>query len=344
MRYFTLTTVLGVALAFCVVSPVLAQEKNKLIGSGATFPAPLYKQWISTYQKLEPLTTIEYQAIGSGEGIKRFLADTIDFGASDSAMTDEQISAAKNGAVLVPMTASQVVLAYNLPGLNSPLKLSREAYVGVLSGKITKWNDPQIQAANPGLNLPNQNIMLVTRQDSSGTTFAITNHLSAISQEWRDRGAGAGSVIEWPDNSVPVRGNEAVASRIKYSFGSLGYLEYGSAKQLGLSTAHIENKAGRFVAPGSASGQAAISKNIGKIPANLRVFISDPDGAESYPIVSFSWLLLKEKYAESDKAELLKRFVGWALVDGQNLSEDLGFIRLPHDLSVKAKAALARVH
>lgn len=314
-----------------------------LHGAGATFPAPLYKKWIAAYQKIEPATTIEYSAIGSGDGVKRFLADAVDFGASDSAMTDEQIAAARNGAVLIPATAGEVVLAYNLPGLNAALKLSREVYVALLAGKITKWNDPRIQAVNPGLALPDREIMLVARQDSSGTTFALTNHLSAVSREWRDRGAGVGKVIEWPSNTMLVRGNEGVASRIKFSVGAIGYIEYSFAKHLGLATAELENKAGRFVAAGSASGAAALAQNSGMMPANLRVFIPDPDGADAYPIVSYSWLLLKERYTDPAKAAALKRFVTWGLNEGQSISGELGFIPLPTEVAARGKAALVRI-
>jgi phosphate transport system substrate-binding protein len=314
-----------------------------LNGAGATFPAPLYKKWIAAYRKVEPTTTIQYAAIGSGDGVKRFLAEAVDFGASDTAMNDEQIANAKNGAVLVPMTAGEIVLAYNLPGLNGDLKLSRELYLAILSGKVAKWNDPRIQAVNPGLHLPDREIILVTRQDSSGTTFALTNHLSAVSPEWRDRGPGVGKVVVWPENAMRVRGNEGVATRIKHSVGSIGYIEYGFAKHLGMSVAHLENKAGRFVAPGSAGGEAALVSNLGMLPANLRAFIPDPDGADSYPIVTFSWLLLKERYADPAKAAALKRFVAWGLGEGQAYSNDLGYIPLPADVAGRGKAALARI-
>ena len=338
--------ILGSLLAAAALasSGAWAQSDGKVLsGAGATFPAPLYKKWIASYQKVEPSTAIKYAAIGSGDGIKRFLAEAVDFGASDTAMSDEQIAAAKSGAVLIPATAGEIVLAYNLPGLNGELKLGRDLYVSLLSGKITKWNDPRIQAANPGLNLPDREIILVVRQDSSGTTFALTNHLSAVSQEWRDRGPGVGKVVVWPESAMRVRGNEGVATRIKHSIGSIGYIEFGFAKYVGLSVAHLENKAGRFVAPGSASGEAALTSNVGMLPPNLRAFIPDPDGADSYPIVTFSWLLLKERYADPAKAAALKRFVAWGLGEGQGYSSDLGYIPLPADVAGRGKAALARI-
>lgn len=341
----------GVALVAVFATPVLAQqlaaEPGKAVllqGAGATFPAPLYKQWIAAYKKVEPSTTIDYKALGSGEGVKRFLDDSVDFGASDAAMTDSQIAAAKRGAILVPSTAGLVVLAYNLPGLNGELKLSRDTYVALLMGKIHRWNDARIQASNPGLNLPDREVILVARQDSSGTTFALTNHLSAISPLWRDRGPGTGKLIAWPSNTMLVRGNEGVATRIRQSIGSIGYVEYGFAKHLGMSTAHLENKEGNFVAPGDQAGESTLAENLGRIPADLRVFLPDPDGAKAYPIVTFTWLLLKEKYGEPARGEALKRFVGWALSDGQAMGQQLGYIRLPKEMASGAKGVLERIH
>jgi phosphate transport system substrate-binding protein len=341
---------LGVALAALLATPALAQkpsaEQGKamiLQGAGATFPAPLYKRWIAAYGKVDPATSIDYKAVGSGEGVKRFLDDNVDFGASDAAMTDSQIAAAKQGAILVPSTAGLVVLTYNLPGLNGPLKLNRSTYVALLMGKIPRWNDARIQATNPGLNLPDREIVLVARLDSSGTTFALTNHLSAISTLWRDRGPGTGKVVAWPSNTMLVRGNEGVAARIKLSVGSIGYVEYGFAKHLGMPMVQLENKEGNFVAPGEQVGEETLAANLARIPANLRVFIPDPDGASAYPIVSFTWLLLKEKYADPARAEALKRFVGWALTDGQPMSNELGYIRLPKEIATSAKGALERI-
>jgi len=312
-------------------------------GAGATFPAPLYKQWIAAYRKVEPATSIDYAAVGSGDGVKQFLADTVDFGASDAAMTDAQIASAKKGAVLIPATAGMIVLAYNLPGLNGTLKLTRENYVALLMGKIPRWNDARLVASNPGLNLPDREVLLVARQDSSGTTFALSNHLSAASSIWRDRGPGVGKVVAWPDKTMLVRGNEGVASRIKLSVGSIGYMEYSFAKVLNLSTAQLENKEGRFVAPSSIAGSATLAANLSRIPANLRVFIPDPEGADSYPIVSLSWLLLKEKNPDQAKTDAMKRFASWGLTAGQEFSGPLGFIPLPSALVERSKLGLDQV-
>ena len=314
-----------------------------LRGAGATFPAPLYQKWIAVYTKANPTLAIEYQAVGSGEGVKRFLENSVDFGASDAALSDEQIAKAPGGATLVPATAGAIVLAYNLPDVKGTIKLSREVYADIFLGRIRNWNDPKIQTLNPDLKLPNQTITLVARQDSSGTTYAMTNHLSAISAAWRNQGPGVGKVIDWPGISMVAPGNEGVAGRIKRSWGSIGYVEYGFAKRLGLPMAHLENKAGVFVEPNLNSGQAALAANVSQIPGNLRVFLPDPDGENSYPIVTFTWLLLYDRYPNPQQSTALKGFVNWALIEGQSYSIDMGYIPLPADVVALARAAVNRV-
>lgn len=314
-----------------------------LRGAGATFPAPLYQKWIDVYAKANPTLAIEYQAVGSGEGVKRFLENSVDFGASDAALSDEQIAKAPRGATLVPATAGAIVLAYNLPDVKGTLKLSREVYADIFLGRIRNWNDPKIQTLNPDLKLPNQTITLVARQDSSGTTYAMTNHLSAISAAWRNQGPGVGKVIDWPGISMVAPGNEGVAGRIKRSWGSIGYVEYGFAKRLGLPMAHLENKAGFFVEPNLNSSQATLAANVSQMPGNLRVFLPDPEGDDSYPIVTFTWLLLHDRYPNPQQSAALKGFINWALIEGQSYSSDMGYIPLPADVVALARAAVNRV-
>ena len=320
------------------ISPVMAEVV--LRGAGATFPAPLYKKWIDVYTKQHPGVAINYADVGSGEGTVRFLERTVDFGASDAGLSDEQMASVRAGAKLIPATAGMVVLAYNLPGLGGPLRLSRDVYTDIFAGKIREWNDPRVRAVNPGLNLPRQTITLVGRQDSSGTTFAFSSHLAAVSADWRDR---VGKVVDWPGHAMMARGNEGVASRIKLSQGSIGYVEYGFAKRLGLPTAQLQNRAGRFVTPDAASGEAALAAAVGHMPTNLRAFLPDPDGEASYPIVTFTWLLLYGQYTELEKAAALKQFVDWALTDGQRYSGELGYIPLPSNVASLSRAALASV-
>jgi phosphate transport system substrate-binding protein len=320
-----------------------SKAKVLLRGAGATFPAPLYEKWIQAYRKRIPEVAITYDAVGSGEGQRRFLAEAIDFGASDSGLSDEQMTRVKSGARVVPVTAGIVVLAYNLPGLNGPLKLSRDVYTDIFAGRIRTWNDPRIRAVNPGLNLPSRSIAIVARQDASGTTFAFTNHLSAISEAWRDRGPGVGNLVDWRGAAMLARGNEGVAGRIKVSEDSIGYIEYHFAKRLGLPMAQVQNKAGRYVEPSDRGGQTALTSTAGQIPGNLRLFLPDPDGEESYPIVTYSWLLLYGRYPDRDKTTALKKFVAWSLTEGQAYSRDLGYIPLPPEVVALSLAALDRV-
>jgi len=321
----------------------VAQDAGKLTlrGAGATFPAPLYERWIQAFRERQPGTTISYDPVGSGEGQRLFLSDAVDFGASDAALTDEQIARAKSGARLVPVTGGIVVIAYNLPGITRPLRLARDVYVDIFSGRIRVWDDPRIRAANPDLDLPHRNITVVARQDSSGTTFAFTNHLSAISESWRDRGPGIGNLVDWRWAMV-ARGNEGVAGRIKVSADSIGYVEYHFAKRLGLPMAQLQNKAGRFVDPNDQSGQAALA-SAKQMPENLRLFLPDPEGEASYPIVTYTWLLLHARYVDHDKATALKKFVAWGLTDGQVYSRDLGYISLPPEIATLSLASLDRI-
>src|SRR5262245_57933923 len=337
-------TLAGMELAATARQAAAAGAALELRGAGATFPAPLYAKWIDAYRRQQPDVAIAYDAVGSGEGQRRFIAGAIDFGASDAALSDEQMARVSAGARLIPVTAGIVVVAYNLPGLGGPLKLGRDVVPDLFPGRIRTWDDPRIRASNPGLTLPKKNIALVARLDGSGTTFAFTNHLSAASTAWRDQGPGVGTRVDWRGAPMLAPGNEGVAARIKASDGSVGYVEYHFAKRLGLSMAQLQNKAGRYIVPSERSGQAALAGNAKAMPSNLRLFLPDPDGEESYPIVTLSWLLLYEHYPNPDKAAALKRFVAWGLTDGQAYSADLGYIALPDGVTTLALAALDRIN
>ena len=310
----------------------------QLHGAGATFPAPLYKKWLEEYQKRRPDVFLSYDAFGSGEGIKRFIAGAVDFGASDAAMSDSQMAEVTRGVQLLPAVAGSIVLAYNLEGLGGDLKLTREVYVDIFLGKIKRWDDLRIKRINPDLKLPGSDIALVVRQDGSGTTYAFTNHLSAVSEEWRDRGPGVSTLVDWPGNAMAARGNEGVAGRIKLSTGSIGYVEYGIARRGGLSMAWLENKAGQFIEPHGGSGLATLIN--ATLPENLRAFFPDPEGQDSYPIVTYSWLLLYKQYDDPQKLAALKQYVKWCLTAGQEYNESLGFVRLPPQVIARAMGAL----
>lgn len=340
--------VVAAALALCVVAcernaPEPPKADVQISGAGATFPAPLYQKWLEEYNKTHTDKAVFYDPVGSGDGVRKFVKQQVDFGASDAAMTDEEITRVERGVKLIPATAGIIVLAYNLKGLNAPLKLPRDVYLDMFAGKITAWNDPRIKEANPNLNLPATNIVLVSRLDSSGTTFAFTNHLSAVNKAWRDRGPGVGKLVKWPANTMTARGNEGVAGRVKISDGSIGYVEYGYAQRAGLSLAWLENKAGRFIEPSPANGQAALANSEADMPANLRLFLPDPPGEASYPLVTYTWMLLYGQYPEAAKGALVKDFVKWGLLDGQQYSKDLGFCNLPSRIASLATKAVDEI-
>lgn len=345
LRTAMLLVALSVAASSYAATPAESQTpaatRTRLEGAGATFPAVLYKKWIGAYTAQHAETLIEYKDVGSGEGVRRFLAKTVDFGASDGALTDEQIASVDRGARLIPVTAGMVVLAYNLPGLGGELKLSRDVYVDIFLRRITQWNDPRIQKANPQLALPKRRIEVVARLDGSGTTFALSNHLSAISPAWRSA-RGTGYLIDI-ERAMRARGNEGVAGVIKRSEGAIGYVEYAFALRLGLPMALLQNKAGQYVKASDHAGGAAIANHVKQMPENLRLFIPDPDGADSYPIVSLSWLLLYGEYSDASKATALKDFIRWGLTSGQTYSADLGYVALPPDVAALSRVALDHV-
>ncbi len=315
-------------------------ESITIKGAGSTFVAPLFRKWFEEYHKENPSVVVDYDVVGSGEGTKRFLEDKVDLGASDAALTDEEIASVKRGAVLIPVTAGSIVLAYNPEGLPPRLKLSRSVYADIFLGKIAHWNDPRIAAINPGITLPNQGIQVVARNDSSGTTFAFTNHLAAISEEWR-KVHGVGKTVGWPSHIARENGNEGVAGRISLYPGTFGYVEYGTAKRAGLGMAWLENKAGDYIKPTGTSGLETLIET--KMPANLRLFMPDPDGKDSYPIVTYSWMLLYGKYDDVKKLNALKEVVRWCLDEGQQESESLGYIRLPPHTVAAATHALESI-
>jgi phosphate transport system substrate-binding protein len=312
----------------------------KLQGSGASFPAPLYTRWFQEYSKATPGMTIDFQAKGSGAGIKDFIAGTVDFAASDAAMEPEEIAQVDGGVVLLPMTAGKVVLAYNLPGGPPELKLSREAYTKILMGQVTRWNDPLIVACNDGFSMPSTDITVVVRSDSSGTTFVFSMHLSAISQQWADA-FGTNKTINWPSSDKFVKGpkNDGVTALIKQTPGSIGYVEYGFAMQTGQGMATLENKAGRYVRPTLESGKAALA-SAADMPEDLIVWLPDPEGDDSYPIVTYTWMLCYKQYADPLKAEALKGVLRHCLIEGQKISGDLGYIPLPENVVQVVQAAV----
>ncbi len=315
----------------------------ELKGAGSTLAAPLYEKWIGEYVRSHESVILNYAAVGSGEGVSRFASGAVDFGASDVYLPAEKADKIAGGVVQVPTTAGMVVLAYNLPGVTGELKLPQDVYADIFLGKIRTWDDPRIRAANPDLKLPSRNIAVVVRQDASGTTYAFTIHLTAASRNWADEGRGYGTVIAWPQGAMIARGNEGVASRIKIADDSIGYVEYGFARRLGLKVAALGNKEGVLVAPSPEAGAAAIGSSVSGNLDGLGASIVNPRGREAYPIVTYSWLLLHRRY-QTEQTRALKSFVLYALGEGQKNALDLGYIPLPGAVAELGKTAVAQIN
>lgn len=331
-----------VVLAFLIFVPVAfsAPKTVSIHGAGATFPYPLYSKWFNEFQKIDPTSEINYQSIGSGGGIRQLLENTIDFGASDSPMKDEQLKKAKLPIYHFPMTMGAVVLTYNLEGLNGEVRLTPEVLADIFLAKIFYWNDPKIVAINPGLNLPDTPIMVVHRSDGSGTTAVFTDYLSKISPEWKSR-AGTGTAVKWPVG-LGGKGNEGVTGFVKHSPGAIGYVELLYAEKNKLRVALLQNSSGEFIKPSPETITEAANGALKDIPADFRVSITNPAGKKSYPISAFTYLLVYESM-EAEKTERLKKFIDWALMDGQKLASSLSYAPLPPSLVARVRAQLPKI-
>jgi len=328
------SSVLVTVVAFGSVFAVVAKAEN-LNGGGATFPAPLYVEYVREAKKALPDLAINYQAIGSGGGVSQFTAGTVDFGASDNAMTDGEIAKVKNGVILVPTAGGAVSIVYNLSGI-SELKLSRKTLPAIFSGQITRWDDPQIKADNPSVDLPSQPIKAVVRADASGTTFILTNHLSQISASFKGR-IGASRSPTWTvANALKGKGNPGVAHLVSITPGSIGYVDYQDAQTAKLQSAQVQNKKGEFAAPSLAGAKQALSTVT--FPQNFRVFVSDPD--TGYPIVGLTWIMIYKHYPNAAKGAAAKQWVNWILTDGQKLNEGLNYTRIPSAVATQVLQAV----
>jgi len=327
------------------MSSTIAYADLKLNGSGASFPAPIYNKWFKDYSKVTGGVRIDYQSKGSGAGIRDFINETVDFAASDAAMKDSEIERVKKGAILLPMTAGEVVLSYNLEGVES-LKLPRDVYPEIFMGNITNWNDPKIVAANPDVTLPDKKITVVVRSDSSGTSFVFANHLSAINAEFKET-VGVAKSPNWPSDASIVKSpkNDGVTATIKQTPGSIGYIEYGFAKLTKMPTAILQNQKGMFVEAGGETGAAALattpfpSTNLpGSDVPDLRAWATDPAGEDAYPIATFTWLLVY-KDQDDDKAKALRDLIEYMVTTGQESAESMGYIPLPANVVEKVRNA-----
>jgi phosphate transport system substrate-binding protein len=320
--------------------PVLGQT-TQLNGAGATFPYPIYSKWFSEYNKLHPDVQINYQSIGSGGGIRQVLNGTVDFGASDGPMSDEQLKQAKFKILHIPTVLGAVVPAYNVPGVTEEIKFTPEALAGIYLNKIVKWNDPAIASANPGVKLPDQGIIVIYRSDGSGTTYIFTDYLSKVSKEWASE-VGKGTSVKWK-NGVGGKGNEGVAGQVRQLSGSIGYVELIYAVQNKISYGAVKNAAGNFV-KATLEGVTEAAASAPSMPADFRVSITNAPGKTAYPISSFTWLLIPEQSKDPKKGKILADFLNWMVTDGQAMTTQLSYAPLPSSVVEKVKVAIKQVH
>ncbi|MDP9254763.1 MAG: phosphate ABC transporter substrate-binding protein PstS [Verrucomicrobiota bacterium] len=315
------------AVALFIGVSATASAQMTINGAGATFPYPIYSKWFDAYAKVDPSVRFNYQSIGSGGGQKQILAQTVDFGASDGPMSDENLAKAPSKLLHIPTVAGAVVITYNLPG-NPTLKLDGEAIAGIFLGKIKKWNDPKIMALNSGANLPDQEIVVVHRSDGSGTTFIFTDYLSKVSSEWKEK-VGNNTSVNWP-TGLGGKGNEGVAGQVKQTTGALGYVELIYAVQNKMSYADLKNAAGEFVKATLESVTAALST--AQIPDDFRFSMTNAPGKDAYPISGATWLLIYEQQKDATKGKKLVEFLKWAEKDGEKMAKDLNYAPLPETL------------
>jgi phosphate transport system substrate-binding protein len=315
-------------LAFLGATSVMAANNPVLLnGAGATFPYPLYSKWFSEYAKANPSARINYQSIGSGGGIRQLLENTVDFGASDAPMTDEQLGKSKTPVLHIPTVLGAVAVTYNLPDLKQKIRLNSEVLAAIFLGKITKWSDPALAKLNPGVNFPKElPIVVAHRSDGSGTSAIFTDYLSKVSPEWREK-VGAGTAVSWP-TGLGGKGNEGVTGVIKQTPGSIGYVELIYAESNKLPVAQLQNKSKKFIEPSMKTVTSAASGSLASLPADFRVSITDAAGAESYPISGFTYLLVYQTMP-ADKGTTLVKFLKWAIADGQKMAEPLFYAPLP---------------
>ena len=327
----------AVITLLCACIPASAQLL--INGAGATFPYPIYAKWFDEYRRVNPKAQINYQSIGSGGGIRQLQAGTVDFGASDSPMTDEQMASAGGKVLHFPTVLGAVVPTYNIPGVNRELNFTAEALAGIFLGAITRWNDAELARANPGVSLPAATIVVVHRSDGSGTTFVWTDYLSKASAAWKQK-VGAGTAVKWPVG-LGAKGNEGVSGLVRQTPNAIGYVELVYALQNRMSYGKVRNAAGVFVKAGLAS--VTVAGASAALPDDFRVSITDPPGKDAYPIASFTWLLVPARIEDARKRGVITAFLRWMLADGQRMAEPLGYSPLPKALVSRELKAVGQI-
>jgi phosphate transport system substrate-binding protein len=329
------------ALGALVILLTAAEAKVLINAAGATFPYPIYGKWFDEFGKTNPDAQINYQSIGSGGGIRQFTEGTVDFGASDMPMTDEQIDKVKNKPLHFPSVLGGLVPTYNIPGVTQELKFTPEALAGIYLGKIKKWNDPELQKANAGAKLPDNEIVVVHRSDGSGTTFVWTDYLSKVSPEWKSK-VGANTSVSWPAG-LGGKGNEGVAGIVKQTPNSIGYVELIYALSNKMAYGFVRNSAGTYLKADLDSVTEAAASTAKTMPNDFRVSITNAPGTKAYPISSFTWLLIPSKIDDPAKKKAIVTFLHWMLTDGQKYAGALGYAPLPKDVVAKEEKQIALI-
>jgi len=340
MRTWKVMSVLAVLVAIGAITAAGAGQVS-LNAAGATFPYPIYSKWFDQYHQAHPDAQINYQSIGSGGGIRQLLDKTVDFGASDGPMSDEQLKSASFPILHFPTVLGAAVPSYKVNGVQGDLNFTPEALAGIFLGKITKWNDPAIAGANPGVKLPSDDIVVVHRSDGSGTTYIWTDYLSKVSPEWKSK-VGKATSVNWPVG-LGGKGNEGVAALLEQTPGAIGYVELIYAIQNKIPYGRVKNSSGVFVKADLASVSAAAAAAAKNMPDDFRVSITDPEGKTAYPISSFTWLLIPEKINDASKRDAIKDFLKWMLADGQKDCEALAYAKLPKEVVAKEMKAIAKI-
>jgi phosphate transport system substrate-binding protein len=336
-------SLLIVSFALGLSALALAQGGTILLNAaGATFPYPIYSKWFDVYHNAHPNVQINYQSIGSGGGIRQLLAGTVDFGASDGPMSDDQLSQAKFKILHFPTVLGAVVPTYNIAGVSGELNFTQKALAGIYLGTITKWNDPEIAKANSGVKLPNTDIVVIHRSDGSGTTYIWTDFLGKVSEEWKKKVGNAATSVNWPVG-LGGKGNEGVTGLVKQTPNAIGYIELIYAVQNNIPYGKVQNAAGNFVKADLVSVTAAAAADAKNIPADFRVSITNPAGPKVYPISSFTWLLIPAQIQDATKREAIKDFLKWMLTEGQKYNEGLTYAQLPKDLIAKETQAISLI-
>jgi phosphate transport system substrate-binding protein len=331
------------ALAGLLALGAPAAAQVKLNGAGATFPNIIYQDWILSYNKTHTEVQLNYQSIGSGGGIRQFSEGTVDFGGSDAPMSDSAIAAIQGNVLHIPTVLGAIVITYNLPGVTQQLKFTPEAIADLFLGKITKWNDARLASANAGVSLPATDVVVVHRSDGSGTSFGFTDYLSKVSPEWAQK-VGKGTSVNWPVG-LGGKGNEGVAATVNQTPGGIGYVELGYATSNKMAFGQVRNSAGKSVSPTLEAVTAAAAGALEKLgpSTDFRVSLTNPEGAEAYPIATMTWLLLHKTYPEAAKAKALVQFVWWAETEGQSRAASLGYAPLPRQLRPWIEARLKSI-